>query len=184
MSKKKDSLSNVSLTKFRSAEIDKSMRRIKNVVISISLFFLFLTIALVIYSNKQAKEKQNEKNLVGYTLKYEELVDTCDLVPVEGFYLGRGALKDEIHYIFQGEKNGYKSNNIDVPEMQIEIIYVPSSNSTEKPGTVKAYARTYTKIDKNKGLKTEKRYFYKVYIPKGTIKDVGKLVNDSESNDK
>ncbi len=183
MSNEKDSLSNVTLIKSKSAELDKSMRTIKKIVISISLFFLFLTIALVMYSNKQKNEKQDEKNLVGYTLKHEQLVDTCKLVSVEGFYLGKGVLNGEVHYIFQAEKNGQKSNNMDVTEKDIEITYVTSNNSTEKPGTVKAYARTYTKEDKNKVLKTQDRYFYKVYIPKDTIKDCGELTTDSEKNE-
>lgn len=183
MSNKKDSLSNVTLVKSKSAQLDKSMRTLKKVVISISLFVLFLTISLVMYSNKQNKEKQDEKNLVGYTLKHEQLVDTCDLVTVEGFYLGKGVLNGEVHYIFQAEKNGEKSNNIDASDKDIEIIYVTSSTPTEKPGTVKAYSRTYTKEDKTKGLKTQNRYFYKVYIPKDTIKDCGELTTDSGKNE-
>lgn len=180
MSNKKDSLSNITLSKSKSAQIDKSMRTIKKVVIFFSLLFLVLLTILTIYSNKQAKEKQDEKNLVGYTLKNEQLVDTCNLVPIEGFYLGKGVLKGEVHYIFQGEKNGQKSNNIDATEKEVEIIYVTSDNSKEKPGTVKAYARAYTKEDKNKVLKTQDRYFYKIYIPENTIKDCGELTTDSK----
>ncbi|MTK13196.1 MAG: hypothetical protein F8N39_14285 [Clostridiaceae bacterium] len=179
MSKKDKSLSNVTLSRSKSAEIDSSIRTIKKVVI----FFLVIFTAVGIYLVKQSKEKKDDKNLVGYTLKNEKLVDSCNLVSVEGFYLGKGVLKGEVHYIFQAEKNGEKSNNIDVTEKELEIVYVPSNNSAEKPGTVKAYTRTYTKEDKTKGLKTQNRYFYKVYIPEGTIKDCGELTTASENSD-
>jgi len=175
MGKKRKSLSNVTLSKSKSAKKDRPKSKIKKIVI----FLLVILIPLSIYMAKQSKEKKNDKNLVGYTIKKEQLVDTCNLVSVEGFYLGKGVLKDEVHYIFQAEKNGEKSDNIDVTATDIEIIYVSSNNSTEKPGTVKAYSRTYAKEDKNKGLKTQTRYFYKVYIPEGTIKDCGELTTDS-----
>lgn len=179
MSKKDKSLSNVTLSKSKSAEIDSSIRTIKKVVI----FFLIIFTAVGIYLVKQSKEKTDDKNLVGYTLKNEKLVDNCSLVSVEGFYLGKGVLKGEVHYIFQVEKNGEKSNNVDVTEKELEVVYVSSNNSAEKPGTVKAYTRTYTKEDKNKVLKTQSRYFYKAYIPQGTIKDCGELTTDSENSD-
>lgn len=183
MSNKNKSLSNVKLSRSKSAELDSSMRTIKKVVISFSLFFLILLITISIYSSKQSKEKEDDKNLVGYTLKNEQLVDTCNLVPVEGFYLGTGTLNGEVHYIFQAEKNGEKSNNVDITEKDIELVYVTSNNSTEKPGTVKAYSRTYTKESKNKAVKTQNRYFYKVYIPTGTTKYCGELTTDSQSSD-
>ena len=180
MRNKNKSLNNVTLSTSKSAELDSSVRKITKVVILILVIF----IAIVIYIAKQSKEKKDDKNLVGYTVKKEQLVDICNLVSIEGFYLGKGTLKGEVHYIFQVEKDGEKSNNVDATEKDIEIIYVSSNNSIEKPGTVKAYARTYTKEDKNKGLKTQDRYFYKVYISNGTIKDCGELTTDSESSDK
>lgn len=179
MSKKNNPLSNVTLSKLKSAEIDSSIRKIKKIVI----FVLVIFIAIGIYISKQSKEKKDDKNLVGYSVKKEQLVDTCNLASVEGFYLGKGVLKGEVHYIFQAEKNGQKSNNVDVTDKDIEIIYVSSDSAAEKTGTVKAYARTYTKEDKNKGLKTQNRYFYKVYISDGTIKDCGELTTDPVSSD-
>lgn len=179
MSNKDKSLSNITLSKSKSAELDSSIRKIKKAAV----FLLVILITVTIYISNKSKEKDDDKNLVGYTLKNEQLVDTCNLVSVEGSYLGKGILDGEVHYIFQAEKNGQKSNNVDATEKEIEIVYVPSSNSTEKPGTVKAYARTYTKEDKNKGVKTQNRYFYKIYIPNNTIKDCGELTTESESSD-
>lgn len=172
MSNKYKSINNVK--SFNSAIADSSMKKLKKIII----IFLVILIPVTIYLAKQSKEKKDDKNLVGYTVKNEQLVDTCNLVSIEGFYLGKGTLKGDIHYIFQAEKNGEKSNNIDATDKDIEIIYVSSNNSTEKPGTVKAYTRTYAKEDKNKGLKTQNRYFYKVYIPDNAIKDCGKLTTD------
>lgn len=174
MGKKNKSLNNVMLSTSVSAERDRSMRKIKKILI----FLLVIFIPLSIYLIKQSKEKKDDRNLVGYTVKKEQLVDACNLVSVEGYYLGKGVLNGDTHYIFQVEKDGQISDNVDAVAADIEIIYVSSNNSTEKPGTIKAYSRTYTKTEKNKDTKTKNRYFYKVYIPDGTIKDCGKLTKD------
>lgn len=157
-------------------EQDKKKYINKHIMIKVILCILAILIIIGIYGQTKYKERQNDKNLVGYTVQNEKLVDTCNLVNIEGFYLGKGTLNEKVHYIFQGEKNNEKSNNIDVIDKQVEIHYVDSSNSLDKPGTVKAYATDYVKKDKNgKIIKTQKRYYYKVYIPQNSIKDCGEL---------
>lgn len=124
------------------------------------------------------KNNYDEKHLIGYTLQNEESVDNCDLVKVEGFYLGKGTFKDATHYIFQAKKDGDISNNMDVTSDQIKINYTTDANNS---GKVEALSRTYVK---NGIFKKEvKRYFYKVYIPKGTIKDCGELTNDDDDSE-
>lgn len=150
---------------------------------------IYIIIVFIIFSTFIAwavnkKNKEDEKNLVGYTLQHEQLVDGCNLVNVGGFYLGKGSLDGEVHYIFQAEKNNKKSNNIDVPANQIDIYYVTSSDTVNKPGTVKAYVRDYVKKDKNgKIIKTAGRYYYKVYITQSSIKDCGTLTTSNDSSD-
>lgn len=124
------------------------------------------------------KNNYDEKHLIGYTLENEEPVDNCDLVKVEGFYLGKGSFKDATHYIFQAKKDGDVSDNMDVTSDEIKINYTTDPNNS---GKVEAFSRTYVK---NGIFKKEvQRYFYKVSIPKGTIKDCGELTNDSNSDD-
>lgn len=160
---------------------DEHKHKFINPKIMISVIVLFLIVLLFIIWAVDKRNKENQKNLVGYTLQHEQLVDTCNLVNVDGFYLGKGTLDGELHYIFQVEKNNEKSNNIDVPDKQIDIYYVTSSDTTDKPGTVKAYTRDYVKKDKNaKIVKTAQRYYYKVYITQNSIKDCGTLTSSSD----
>lgn len=124
------------------------------------------------------KNNYDEKHLIGYTLQNEEPVDNCKLVKVEGFYLGKGTFKDSTHYIFQAAKDGDVSDNMDVTSDQIKINYTTDESNS---GTVEALSRTYVK---NSIFKKEvKRYFYKVSIPKGTIKDCGELTNNNDNDD-
>lgn len=161
-------------------------------IIILSLCCISLFIFIGVYAHKQDIEKLNDQNLVGYTLQKEELVDSCNLIAVDGFYLGKGVLNGEVHYIFQAEKNGQKSSNVDVIEKFLEIHYVDVTADTnnsntdlkEKPGTVEAFARTYTKPNKDgKSFKKESRYFYKIYIPKDNIKDCGQLTTDPDNSE-
>jgi hypothetical protein len=155
----------------------------KSIAIGFSIFFIVIFIFSIVYGQKQSSERENDKNLVGYTVQNEKLVDSCNLVNVEGFYLGKGVLNGQVHYIFQGQKNNEKSNNIDVIDKLIEIIYVTSSDTTDKPGTVKAYTKNYVKKDKDgKVIKSQQRYFYKVYIPQNSIKDCGELTKSSDDS--
>jgi|GEM_PF-2813790 len=141
----------------------------KLLIISCASFVVVLCIIVGIV----IKNNYDEKHLIGYTLQNEESVDNCDLVKVEGFYLGKGSFKNATHYIFQAKKDGDVSNNIDVTSDQIKITY---TTDTKNSGKVEAFSRTYIK---NGIFKKEvQRYFYKVYIPKGTIKDCGELTND------
>ncbi len=150
---------------------------------TILVLLIFIFVLLGIYGEKKFKERENDKNLIGYTIQSEKLVDSCNLVNVEGFYLGKGVLNGQVHYIFQGQKNNEKSNNIDVIDKQIEIIYVTSSDTTNKPGTVKAYANNYIKKDKDgKVIKSQQRYFYKAYITQNSIKDCGELTKSSDDS--
>lgn len=194
MSNDDKSLNSVNLKNLKLKKKPDSKTPLYAAITFLSLFLLIIFISIAVYTHKQNKEKENDKNLVGYALQKEELVDSCNLVPVEGFYLGKGTLTGEVHYIFQVEKNGEKSKNTDVTEKEIEINYVdkndtgntPNSNSIvkEKPGTIKAFVRTYTKQDKNeKNIKKQSRYFYKVFISQNTIKDCGNLSTDSENNE-
>lgn len=194
MSNDDKSLNSVNLKNLKSKKNPDSKTPLYAAITFLSLFLLIIFISIAVYTHKQNKEKENDKNLVGYALQKEELVDSCNLVPVDGFYLGKGTLNGEVHYIFQAEKNGEKSKNMDVTEKEIEINYVDkndtgntaNSNSIvkEKPGTIKAFARTYTKQDKNeKNIKRQSRYFYKVFISQNTIKDCGNLSTDSENNE-
>lgn len=141
----------------------------KPLIISCVSFAVILCIIVGIL----IKNNYDEKHLIGYTLQNEELVDNCDLVKVEGFYLGKGSFKDATHYIFQAKKDGDVSNNMDVTSDQIKISYTTDGTTS---GKVEAFSRTYVKngMFRNK----VQRYFYKVYIPKGTIKDCGELTDD------
>lgn len=194
MSNDDKSLNSVNLKNLKLKKKPDSKTPLYAAITFLSLFLLIIFISIAVYTHKQNKEKENDKNLVGYALQKEELVDSCNLVLVEGFYLGKGTLNGEVHYIFQAEKNGEKSKNMDVTEKELEINYVDkndtgntaNSNSIlkEKPGTIKAFARTYTKQDKNeKNIKRQSRYFYKVFISQNTIKDCGNLSTDSENNE-
>lgn len=153
----------------------------KRTVIKVILCILAILVIVGIYGQRKYKQRQDEKNLVGYTVQNEKLVDSCNLVNVEGFYLGKGTLDGQTHYIFQAEKNNQKSENIDVIDKQVDIYYVDYSNTLDKPGTVKAYATDYVKKDKSgKVIKTQQRYCYKVYIPQNSIKDCGELTTSDE----
>lgn len=168
---------NINLTKMKKLQcVEKEDNIAKKVLIGFGIFLIIVILVAVMFVSKINKEKENEKNLVGYILKEEQLVDSCNLVNMENYYLGKGILKGETRYIFQGEKNGQKTDNIDITDKDIEINYVSKDSTIEKPGTVKAFARTYIKRNKEgKVIKKQDRYFYKVYIPKDTIKDCGEL---------
>lgn len=153
----------------------------KRTVIKVIVCILAILVMVGIYGQRKYKQRQDEKNLVGYSVQNEKFVDSCNLVNVDGFYLGKGTLDGQTHYIFQAEKNNQKSENIDVIDKQVDIYYVDYSNTLDKPGTVKAYATDYVKKDKNgKVIKTQQRYCYKVYIPQNSIKNCGELTTSDE----
>ncbi|WPC41404.1 hypothetical protein [Clostridium sp. JS66] len=153
----------------------------KRTVIKVIVCILAILAVVGIYGQRKYKQRQDEKNLVGYTVQNEKFIDSCNLVNVDGFYLGKGTLDGQTHYIFQAEKNNQKSENIDVIDKQVDIYYVDYSNTLDKPGTVKAYATDYVKKDKNgKVVKTQQRYCYKVYIPQNSIKNCGELTTSDE----
>lgn len=163
---------------------------------------------------------ENPDSIKDYSLKSETLVDTCNLSSVDGFYVGKGILDGETHYIFQADKDGKKSQNIDTTAEFVDIEYLPdakastastpptstpvpspapttataaANNTTQKstpsgqtttsqPSSnipiVKAYDRVYVK---NKDVKH--KYYYKLYIPKNGVKDVGELSTNTDSDD-
>lgn len=175
MSKKNE----ITSTKLYQQNNKKSIN--KRTVIKFIVCILAILIMVGIYGQRKYKQRQDEKNLVGYSVQNEKFVDSCNLVNVDGFYLGKGTLDGQTHYIFQAEKNNQKSENIDVIDKQVDIYYVDYSNTLDKPGTVKAYAKDYVKKDKNgKVIKTQQRYCYKVYIPQNSIKNCGELTTSDE----
>lgn len=143
--------------------------------------------------------KENTDDVTGYTIKGETCVDTADLVPVDGYYVGKGSLNGSDHYIFQVQKDGKVSDNVDALDSFVEINYIDGpatktnsdTNKTQTAATsnasqnqqnikpyVKAFYRTYEKDGHEKG-----KYAYKLYITHNSIKDCGQLSNSNDNSD-
>lgn len=141
--------------------------KFKKIFIIISVSFLILIIGTVIYAANNQKDITKCK----YT---ETLVETADLVKIDGYYVGQGILEDITHYRFQVEDNGVKSYDMDVNSRKCSLVYVDdpvNDQYKDRLGKAYAYDREYQVSDG----KTEKTFYYVLYVTKDTVNDCGSL---------
>jgi hypothetical protein len=153
---------------------DAQQANSRRLIIVISIVFTLLFIVGVFASCENVKHVEA---MEGYTQIKEEFIEEASLVDIEGFYAGTGELNGITHLRFVAEKNGIRTDTVDVTKRFFSIIYTDSdtANAQDKKleGRVKAYKRTY---EKDKDVKTH--YYYVLYSSKSKIKDVGELASE------
>lgn len=151
---------------------DAQQANSRRLIIVISIVFTLLFIVGVFASCENVKHVEA---MEGYIQIKEEFIEEASLVDIEGFYAGTGELNGITHLRFVAEKNGIRTDTVDVTKRFFSIVYTDTANSEDKKleGRVKAYKRTY---EKDKDVKTH--YYYVLYLSKSKIKDVGKLASE------
>ncbi|ADL53049.1 hypothetical protein [Clostridium cellulovorans] len=132
-------------------------------ILGIVVIVLLIITASIIFLIRSSNQKKERTATYTQTLSME-----ANLVEVEGYYVGEGKLDGVKHYIFQVEKDGEKSSDIDVSDMYAELIYVEeNSDNKDKLGKVIAYERTYSD--------NKKHFYYEIYVTKDKVTDIGEL---------